>query len=243
MTASVTGRVDHFRRLHGGRQTGGAARRAALGTIGNGLEAHARAGKLPVAPRTRWTVRLFVALELDEKAKDLLADIQQRLATLDRAVRWVQPGQIHLTLQFLGEVPDARVPQVAKALDRLAEHAAFDFEIEGVGTFGSPRSPRVIWVGVRMPNPPLADLQKACETCLADLEFAPEGRTFKPHLTLGRVKDFRAGRQIIEAVEGLGLQTVGRLVQAAEEVILFESILQPRGSLYVAVHKILLRKG
>lgn len=188
-------------------------------------------------------MRLFVALRLDEKAKDLLADTQQRLATLDRAVRWVQPEQIHLTLQFLGEVPDARVPRVAEALDGLAGQAAFDFEIEGIGTFGSPRSPRVIWVGVRMPNPSLMDLQKGCETRLADLGFAPEGRAFKPHLTLGRVKDFRAGRQIIEAIEGLGPQTIGRLVQVADAVTLFESILQPRGSLHTGIHNVLLRKG
>ncbi len=57
-------------------------------------------------------MRLFVALELDEQARDLLADCQQRLSGLDPAVRWVQPEQIHLTLKFLGQVPDQDVPQV-----------------------------------------------------------------------------------------------------------------------------------
>ena len=188
-------------------------------------------------------MRLFVALELDEKARDLLADCQRQLAALDRAVRWVRPEQIHLTLQFLGEVSDARVPQVAKALDDLGEQAAFDFEIEGIGTFGSPRSPRVIWVGVRMPNPSLTNLQKSCEVQLAELGFAPEGRAFRPHLTLGRVKDFRAGRQIAEAVDSVKSQVFAPLRQAAGQVILFESILRPQGSQYVVAHKIVLRKG
>jgi 2'-5' RNA ligase len=148
-------------------------------------------------------VRLFVALELDENAHALLADTQRRLAGLGRAVRWVSPEQIHLTLKFLGEVPDGQVAQVCRALDGLAEHEAFEFQIEGVGTFGTHQSPRVVWVGVRMPNPPLTDLQKACEEALAGLGFPLEGRAFKPHLTLGRVKDPRVGREISRAVSDL----------------------------------------
>lgn len=188
-------------------------------------------------------MRLFVAIELDEKARALLEDYQRQLAVLGRAVRWVQPEQIHLTLQFLGEVPDAQVPEIAQALDGLAGHAPFEFQIEGVGTFGSPRSPRVIWVGVHMPNPPLASVQKACEDGLAKMGFAPEGRAYRPHLTLGRVKDPKAGREIGEAIAGLQSQDGGPLVQTADHVILFESILRPEGSQYAAVHKVILSKG
>ncbi len=188
-------------------------------------------------------MRLFVALELDDKAKALLADYQQRLSSLDPLVRWVRPEQIHLTLKFLGEVPDTQVPEIAKAMDVLADAAPFEFEIEGVGTFGGPSSPRVIWVGVRGPSSPVMSLQRACQDCLGLLGFAPEGRAFQPHLTLGRVKDFRVGRQITEAVERLQAQLSGHLAQTAEEVVLFESILQPQGAQYVAAHKVLLRKG
>jgi 2'-5' RNA ligase len=188
-------------------------------------------------------VRLFVALELDDQARGLLAEYQRQLAALDRAVRWVRPEQIHLTLQFLGDVPDGRVPDVTRALDGLSRLGAFSFEIEGVGTFGSLRSPRVIWVGVRMPNAGLSDLQKACEKSLAEVGFAPEGRAYKPHLTLGRVKDPRAGQQIVEAVEGLRSQAGKRLLQAANEVVLFESILRPQGAQYIGAHKVLLRQG
>lgn len=188
-------------------------------------------------------MRLFVALELDERARKLLADYQQQLSSLDQAVRWVHPEQIHLTLKFLGEVPDQQVPLVAKALDALDDQPAFDFEMEGVGYFGSPRSPRVIWAGVRAPNPPLTTLQGICEEVLSPLGYPPEGRAYSPHLTLGRVKDFQAGKHVADAVDQLKTQVSGRLVQAAEEVTLFESILGPRGSRYVAAHKVLLRRG
>lgn len=188
-------------------------------------------------------MRLFVALELDEKAQALLADCQQRLAELDRMVRWVRPEQIHLTLKFLGEVPDAQAVQVARALDGLAAHQPFEFQIEGLGTFGSPHSPRVIWVGVRMPNPALTALQDDCERALADLGFPPQGRAFKPHLTLGRVKDPRAGRDVAAAVTRAHAREAGPLAQQADHVILFESILRPQGSQYIATHKVMLGKG
>ncbi len=93
-----------------------------------------------------------------------------------------------------------------------------------------------------MPNAPLASLQKECEDCLAEIGFAPEGRAYKPHLTLGRVNDPRAGQQIVEAVEKLRSEVSGVLGQTAREVVLFESILRPQGSQYVVAHKVLLRR-
>jgi RNA 2',3'-cyclic 3'-phosphodiesterase len=187
-------------------------------------------------------VRLFVALELDDQARALLAADQRLLDGLGRAVRWVDPAQIHLTLQFLGEVADPQVPPLTAVLDTLAAQPAFDFQIEGLGTFGSPRSPRIIWVGVRLPNPPLMSLQKACQDRLADLGFRPEERAFKPHLTLGRVKDFGAGRLIHETIEGVRPQLGKVLVQRATEVVLFESALRPQGAQYIAAYKVPLAR-
>jgi RNA 2',3'-cyclic 3'-phosphodiesterase len=187
-------------------------------------------------------VRLFVALELDEQARRLLGEYQRLLGALNRVVRWVRPEQIHLTLKFLGEVAEQQVPAVAKALDTLAEQPAFDFEMEGVGYFGSARSPRVVWAGVRMPNGPLTRLQRGCEEALSPLGYPPEGRAYSPHLTLGRVKDFRGGEQVVQAVDQLAAEARQPLTQAAMEVTLFESILRPQGSQYATIHKVILGK-
>jgi 2'-5' RNA ligase len=84
--------------------------------------------------------------------------------------------------------------------------------------------------------------QTRCEEVLAGLGFPPEGRAYFPHLTLGRVKDFHAGRQIILAVEQMKPQAAERLAQAATEITLFQSILRPQGSQYIAMHKVMLRK-
>ena len=188
-------------------------------------------------------MRLFVALELGQDARKLLADCQRRLAAVDRHVRWVRPEQIHLTLKFLGEVPDERVPAVARALDPLGQSGPVTFVMDGAGWFGSARAPRVVWVGIRWPNPALAALQKNCETRLAELGFPPEGRPFHPHLTLGRVREGRGGPEVVPAVDALQAQGVGPLEQTAAEVILFESRLHRDGAQYIRAHAVALRGG
>jgi len=186
-------------------------------------------------------MRLFVALELDERAEALLADCQGRLKAVQRQLRWVRPDQIHLTLKFLGEVPEAQVPAICQALESLAVHEPVEFGIAGIGWFGPPSSPRVIWIGVEEPTGRLEALQKACESALADLGFAPERRPFKPHLTLGRVRRGRGGRQISQAVARLEADGVGPLDQRCDQVVLFESRLRPQGPQYVRLHGVVLR--
>jgi 2'-5' RNA ligase len=184
------------------------------------------------------TVRLFVALELDDQARRLLADCQRQLADLDPSVRWVRPEQIHLTLKFLGEVPDPQVPSICQSLDGLTSHGPVDFEMTGAGWFGSSRSPRVIWVGLAWPNAALEALQKDCESRMAAEGFPPEARAYRPHLTLGRVRDGRGNAEITRAIEAMRDRGVGPLAQTATEVVLFESRLHPSGAEYVPAHQI-----
>ena len=188
-------------------------------------------------------MRLFVAVELDERAKALLADCQQQLRSLDRLIKWVRPEKIHLTLKFLGEVPEAQVPAICQALESLAVHPEIEFEIAGAGFFGSPSSPKVLWVGLNEPTGRLTALQKACQTSLAALGFPPEGRPFKPHLTLGRVRPGRGSRQISADVQSLQDEGVGPIQQVAQEVVLFESRLHPEGPEYIRLHGVMLRGG
>ena len=98
------------------------------------------------------TLRTFIAIELDQQLKASLADIQARLrsAVPPRAVRWVQPEGIHLTLKFLGDTPLDKVEPVKAALAQAArEIPAFAVTVGGVGCFPDARRPRVSWVGVQ----------------------------------------------------------------------------------------------
>lgn len=140
-------------------------------------------------------LRLFVALDFPD-------DIRRRLAGLGGGVpgaRWTEEEKLHLTLRFIGEVPDDTAHDIDSALAGI-EAPAFDLTLDGVGVFGSGRSARVLWAGVER-NEPLAHLQAKIESALVRAGIAPEERRFSPHVTLARLKDAsqdRIGRFIAE---------------------------------------------
>ena len=104
-------------------------------------------------------------------------------------VRWVDPASLHLTLAFLGELDDARFEAATQTARPVAGvHAPFTLRLAGLGTFGSARSPRVIWVGLAGEKARLLALRAALTDDLAARGFPREERPFSPHLTLARIK-------------------------------------------------------
>jgi len=102
-------------------------------------------------------------------------------------VKWVRPEGLHLTLKFLGDVDEAREPELHAALGQAANGAAcgVTLHIEGFGVFPDFRRPRIVWAGVS-PDPALELLQHRVEQVFAPLGFPTEARPFRPHVTLGR---------------------------------------------------------
>ncbi len=183
-------------------------------------------------------VRCFVAIELNEEARSALAALQVRLQGADRmatqAVKWVAPQSIHLTLKFLGQVPGSKIQAIVEALGNACWGCEpFELSLAGAGCFPNPQSPRVLWVGLEGDLERLASLQQAVEGALGKLGFPPEDRPFKPHLTLGRVRE-TAGKEercrlglATRALPGMG----GTKVPVAA-VSLIRSHLRPEGAVY-----------
>ena len=181
-------------------------------------------------------VRTFIAIELDETINAALADLQGQLKAKvpPGSVRWVKPGGIHLTLKFLGDVPANRIEEIERALvQACAGFPAFSFSVEGLGCFPNPRRPRVVWVGVQEESGTFAGLQEAIEDGMEKLGFAPEGRRFHAHLTLGRTQrrassgDVRRLGRLVQEIE------IGPLGQMeARSVSLIKSDLKPTGAVY-----------
>ena len=181
-------------------------------------------------------VRTFIAIELDETINAALTDLQEQLkAKVPRgSVRWVKPGGIHLTLKFLGDVPVNRIKEIEQALTQACvEFPAFSFSVGELGCFPNPRRPRVVWVGVQEKSGTLTGLQKAIEDGMEKLGFAPEGRRFHAHLTLGRTQQ-RASSDDVRRLGQLVSETdVGLLGQMeARSVSLIKSDLRPTGAVY-----------
>jgi len=181
-------------------------------------------------------VRTFIAIELDETINAALADLQGQLKAKipQGSVRWVKPGGIHLTLKFLGDVPANRIEEIERALTQAcAEFPAFSLSVGGLGCFPNPQRPRVVWVGVQEESETLAGLQKAIEDGMEKLGFAPEGRKFHAHLTLGRARRRTSSgdvRRLGRLVKECDIGQLGRM--EARAVSLVKSDLRPTGAVY-----------
>lgn len=196
-------------------------------------------------------IRTFIAIELPKSLKTGLVELQTRLQKKapPRAVRWVRPESIHLTIKFLGPTPETQVDDIIEDLESTCAFLSpFTYTVGGLGCFPNLRRPRVIWVGVQEPTETLSNLQRAIEDACAGLGFERERRAFHPHLTLGRLHN-RASRgeqgAIGNFVQGLdqgALTEVASLgTMAAKGISLIRSDLRPTGAVYTTLGEIELK--
>ena len=181
-------------------------------------------------------IRTFIAIELPETTVEMLAFIQEELKKSRARVRWVKPGSIHLTLKFLGNIPPGQVDDIAATASLVVrnEHP-LTLCAGGLGAFPNQRKPRVIWVGLQGQVERLAGIQTRLEEALQLLGFAPEKRTFRPHLTLGRIKDRRGLQNLVDALASLDVPQFNSF--DANEIILYKSDLRPTGAIYTKLHR------
>ena len=180
-------------------------------------------------------MRLFVALNFPPEIRHALGEATQPLRALGLPVKWVRAEGIHLTLKFLGDVPEERLAELVAALGRARAGARpLALAIGGFGVFPDYQRPRVVWVGVA-PDPALEILEHRVEQEFAPLGFPTEARAFRPHVTLGRAA--RGARPAaftgLEAALARLEFTATPLVSSVE---LMQSTLQSAGAVYQARH-------
>lgn len=135
-------------------------------------------------------IRAFIAVELPQEVKKELAELETQLKkNSPSVVRWVDPNNIHITLKFLGEIPQESIDELMLAMEEGAKWVkAFNLEVSGVGAFPNMDRAQVVWVGVRGDLAQISQLQKKIEANTEQLGFPRESRGFTPHLTVGRVR-------------------------------------------------------
>ena len=181
-------------------------------------------------------IRSFIAIEIPEETKAMIADVQQELKKSGAGVRWVKPGSMHLTLKFLGNIRPEQVDDIAAAVaQEVRSESVLTLQAEGLGGFPSQRKPRVIWVGLEGEVQRLSRIQARVEIGLEPFGFAREKRPFRPHLTIGRVKDRRRLQHLVDAMSALELPQFNSF--DADEIILYKSDLRPTGAIYTRLHR------
>lgn len=183
--------------------------------------------------------RAFIALEIPTQTHQ---EISNQTASLRKnldahTVRWVPPGNIHLTLKFLGDVSQTKIEQICEVLSDLAgRHEKHAFKISGLGAFPNTRRPRVLWIGIQAPET-LTALYQGLEASTAKLGFPPEKRPFNPHLTIGRVKQHIPPASMQSLQKALSSIKIGYIDTVEVEALdLFKSDLKPSGAVYTKLY-------
>jgi RNA 2',3'-cyclic 3'-phosphodiesterase len=177
-------------------------------------------------------VRTFIAVEIPFDVKDRANKMMARLRQTEAKVKWVAAEHMHWTLKFLGPVDMTDIPAVCEAVKRAVEPlACFDVDAQGAGAFPDAQRPRTLWFGMGRGTEQMIELHDAIEYELAKLGFRSENRRYRPHVTIGRVR---------QSPRGIG--ELGRLLQAEEnfdggvalvdEVVVFSSELRADGPVY-----------
>ena len=185
-------------------------------------------------------MRLFIAIELPPQIKQGIAKVQEGLRKAGANAGWTRPEGIHLTLKFLGEVPELKVKEILQALSGAAQgFGNLNLDVAGAGAFPNMKTPRVLWLGVTGDVEKLGLLQAVVEDAMVKLGFEQEERKFSPHLTLARIK-FPKPRdnwqQKIESIEDVKLGGF-----EADRVSLMKSELKREGAVYTEVGKVELQ--
>jgi len=181
------------------------------------------------------TLSTFVAVETSSAVRAAAGELIDALRPAGADVKWVRPENMHLTLQFLGDVPTEQTATVCTAVAGAVEGLApFELEIRGAGAFPHPGKARTIWLGAGEGLDAAVALHDRVEAALSRLGFKKERRRYTPHLTIGRVR--RPGPTLADLGRLLREQAdypAGRF--PVREVVVFSSQLEPGGPIYTAL--------
>jgi 2'-5' RNA ligase len=180
-------------------------------------------------------MRLFFAIELGDDLLDLLEETTAPLRAEAPELGWVARDKRHLTLKFLGNVDEAEVPKLTAAADRAAARSQrLEMSVRDVGAFPNFSRARVVWIGVEQ-EPRLGLLHHDLEQLCEQEGFEVEGRPFRPHITLARVRSALPAERM-RALARVARSVRMRATVPVESITLFESTLAPAGAPYRRVH-------
>ncbi|MDQ2693582.1 MAG: RNA 2',3'-cyclic phosphodiesterase [Chloroflexota bacterium] len=179
-------------------------------------------------------LRAFIALdipaEIRQRVGQTTAELRQELGPL---VRWVPVENMHLTLKFLGDIAPSNVEVLSQMLRAEAElFPCFDFQLGGLGSFPSPKRPRVLYIGIRAPAA-LDALQRGLESASRRIGYESEERSYSPHLTIGRLRQNATAsdqQTIRRRIEQTTIDSLGTV--RVDSLHLYKSDLKPSGSVY-----------
>ena len=181
-------------------------------------------------------LRAFIAIDVPPLALDTITRIQSRFKSLGLNASWVRPGNMHLTLKFLGETEPDQIPGIRDIISAaLASFSPFRLSLGKAGVFPDARRPRVLWVELKDDEGVLHPLQARIEKALESAGFAADPKQFSPHLTLARIKSLKEKEKLQDELNTLNQEDIVPHPFDVGRVNLYESQLTPKGSIYTVL--------
>src|SRR6266481_4219009 len=177
-------------------------------------------------------MRLFVALEIPSDVRENLAALLKSLRAVSPQTRWVRPENLHVTLKFIGEMPETKLAAIRNALAGVRSDQSVALDFRGLGFFPNEKHPRVFWAGIEA-SPNLKTLAAEIDGATEKLGIPREQRPFSPHLTLARFEPPRLPEKLRAAIQENAEREFGSL--RTSQFHLIESKLKPSGAEYTTV--------
>lgn len=184
-------------------------------------------------------MRLFVAVDIDSETRRQLSHIRESIDAVVREARvppritWVKDDVAHVTVRFIGDTPESGLPALQEALGHV-DIEAFDVTWGSLGAFGGLRNPRVLWIAPTQGAEFLEDVAAQVASAVDVIVGPGETRSFKPHLTVARIRDAGRGVDWTRALHSVVLTPA---VTRVESVTLYQSRLSPKGPTYTALSR------
>lgn len=190
-------------------------------------------------------MRTFLAIEIPPAIQTIIRQAQQALehrltaAQQRQAIRWTAPAAVHLTLRFLGETTAEQQRLLQDALPRLvAGHSPFALSVQEIGYFPNVHAPNIVWLGLQPADQTLFQLQGQLEQAAQAVGFAAERKPFRPHLTIGRLRQSitqpqqRAIGQLLAGEPATPLNRPPNSRFMVNSIVHMQSELEPTGARY-----------
>jgi 2'-5' RNA ligase len=173
-------------------------------------------------------MRLFIGIDPGEEVRERLERVLVHLRACAH-LKWSPVYNLHMTLKFIGEWPEDKLPQLEATLRSISPRDPIPADVKGLGWYPNPHHPRVFWVGVQAADT-LAGLVQDIEAALASLGMAKEARPFNAHLTLARIKEPAPLQALRDAIAQLESVDYGSLL--VDRFCLYRSQPGSAGSIY-----------
>ena len=177
------------------------------------------------------TLRAFIAIEMPGLVGEAVRRSQDALRHDGIHLRWVRPGNVHLTLRFLGDISASSVPMIREAMEKsVCRREPFSLGISRMGVFPGVKHPKVVWLGLQGQLDFLDELYRILSASLFEKGIPLEKRPFKGHLTIGRVKGMLDAKRL----EAVLLRPPPFKAEnfVVNSICLFKSDLMPGGAVY-----------